>query len=148
MDVKSGFLNGYLEEEFYIEQHEGYVQKRQEDKVYRLKKALYGLKQALRSWNTRIDKHFQKDSFLNSPYDHALYIKRNQNGDVMIVCLYVDDKIFIGNNVYMFTDFKKVMTTEFEMTDIGQISYFIGVEVNRIKNGTFISKKKYAEQIL
>ena len=145
MDVKSAFLNGYLEEEVYIEQPEGYVQAGQEDKVYRLKKALYGLKQAPRAWNTRIDEHFQKDGFVKSPYEHALYTKRNQNGDIMIVCLYVDDMIFTGNNPGMFSEFKKVMTTEFEMTDIGQMSYFLGVKVNQTKNGIFMSQKKYAE---
>ena len=63
MDVKSAFLNGYLEEEVYIEQPPGYVMKNQEDKVYKLKKALYGLKQAPRAWNARIDAYFQKNGF-------------------------------------------------------------------------------------
>ena len=148
MDVKSEILNRYLEKEVYIEQPEGYVQAGQEDKVYRLKKALYGLKQAPRAWNTRIDEHFQKDGFVKSPYEHALYTKRNEDGDIMIVCLYVDDMIFTGNNPGMFSEFKKVMTTQFEMTDIGQMSYFLGVEVNQTKNGIFMSQKKYAEQIL
>ncbi|KAL8135853.1 hypothetical protein AgCh_010456 [Apium graveolens] len=94
MDVKSAFLNGYLEEEVCIEKPPGYVQKGRENKVYRLKKALY------------------------------------------------------GNNPGMFDDFKKVMTNEFEMTDIGQMSYFLGVEVKQNKDGIFMSQKKYAEQIL
>ncbi|KAL8103772.1 hypothetical protein AgCh_028101 [Apium graveolens] len=148
MDVKSAFLNGYLEEEVYIEQPPGYVQKGQEDKVYRLKKALYGLKQAPRAWNTRVDEYFQKNGFVKSPYEHALYTKTNSGGDIMIVCLYVDDMIFTGNNPGMFDDFKKVMTNEFEMTDIGQMSYFLGVEVKQNKDGIFMSQKKYAEQII
>nr|XP_017251133.1 PREDICTED: uncharacterized mitochondrial protein AtMg00810-like [Daucus carota subsp. sativus] len=148
MDVKSAFLNGYLEEEVYIEQPQGYVQKGQEDKVYRLKKALYGLKQAPRAWNTRVDEYFQKNGFVKSPYEHALYTKTNSGGDIMIVCLYVDDMIFTGNNPGMFDDFKKVMTNEFEMTDIGQMSYFLGVEVKQSKDGIFMCQKKYAEQIL
>ncbi|WOG95118.1 hypothetical protein DCAR_0314420 [Daucus carota subsp. sativus] len=148
MDVKSAFLNGYLEEEVYIEQPPGYVQKGKEDKVYRLKKALYGLKQAPRAWNTRVDEYFQKNGFVKSPYEHALYTKTNSGGDIMIVCLYVDDMIFTGNNPGMFDDFKKVMTNEFEMTDIGQMSYFLGVEVKQSKDGIFMCQKKYAEQIL
>ncbi|KAL8087732.1 hypothetical protein AgCh_037766 [Apium graveolens] len=148
MDVKSTFLNGYLEEEVYIEQPPGYVQKGQEDKVYRLKKAFYGLKQAPRAWNTRVDEYFQKNGFVKSPYEHALYTKTNSREDIMIMCLYVDDMIFTGNNPGMFNDFKKVMTNEFEMTYIGQMSYFLGVEVKQNRDGIFMSQKKYAEQIL
>ena len=58
LDVKLAFLNRYLKEEVYVEQHEGYIVKGNEDKVLKLKKALYGLKQAPRAWNSRIDKYF------------------------------------------------------------------------------------------
>ncbi|KAL4284533.1 hypothetical protein GQ457_16G014010 [Hibiscus cannabinus] len=131
MDVKSAFLNGYLEEEVYIEQPPGYIKQGHEDKVYCLKKALYRLKQAPRAWNTRIDEYFQKNGFIKSPYEHTLYTKKNEDGDIMIVCLYVDGMIFTGNNLGMFHDFKKAMTKEFEMTDIGEMSYFLGVEVKQ-----------------
>ncbi|KAL4369158.1 hypothetical protein GQ457_05G011330 [Hibiscus cannabinus] len=148
MDVKSAFLNGYLEEEVYIEQPPRYIKQGQEDKVYRLTKALYGLKQAPRAWNTRIDEYFPENEFIKSPYEHTLYTKKNEDDDIMIVCLYVDDMIFTGNNPGMFHDFKKAMTKEFEMTDIGEMSYFLGVEVKQLKEGIFLSQKKYAEQIL
>lgn len=148
MDMKSEFLNGYLEKEVYIEQPLGYSKQGQQDKVYCLKKALYGLKQASRAWNTRIDEYFQKNGFMKSPNEHALYMKKNEIGDIMIVCLYVDDMIFTGNNPGMFNDFKKAMTKEFEMTDIGEMLYFLGVEVKQMKDGTFVSQTKYAEQIL
>ncbi|KAH9681187.1 hypothetical protein KPL71_026873 [Citrus sinensis] len=95
MDVKSAFLNGFIEEEVYIEQPLGYVVKGHEDKVLRLKKALYGLKQAPRAWNSRIDKYFQEKCFTKCPYEHALYVKEKY-GDILIVCLYVDDLIFTG----------------------------------------------------
>ncbi|KAE8657188.1 Detected protein of unknown function [Hibiscus syriacus] len=87
MDVKLAFFNGYLEEKGYIEQPLGYIKKGHEDKVYRLKKALYGLKQAPRAWNTRIDEYFQRNGFMKSPYEHALYTKKSEDGDIMIVCL-------------------------------------------------------------
>ena len=83
-----------------------------------MKKALYGLKQAPRAWNSRIDKYFQENGFIKCPYEHALYFKI-KDGDVLIICLYVDDLIFTGNNLSMFEDFKKAMVKEFEMTDIG-----------------------------
>ena len=68
--------------------------------------------------------------------------KTNSGGDIMIVCLYVDDMIFTGNNHGMFDDFKKIMTNEFEMTDIGQMAYFLGVEVKQSKDGIFMSQRK------
>ncbi|KAG9450495.1 hypothetical protein H6P81_010460 [Aristolochia fimbriata] len=148
MDVKSAFLNGYLEEEVYVEQPPGYEKKGEEEKLYRLKKALYGLKQAPRAWNMRIDSYFQEHDFRKSPHEHALYTKKNEDGDIMIVCLYVDDMIFTGNNPGMFEDFKNSMTKEFDMTDLGQMAYFLGVEIIQGDEGTFISQKKYASSIL
>ncbi|KAA0031828.1 copia protein [Cucumis melo var. makuwa] len=97
MDVKSAFLNGYLEEEVYLEQPPGYSVKGQDDKVLKLKKALYGLKQAPRMWNSRINKYFLDNGYWRCPYEHSLYIKVNGHGDILVVCLYVDDLIFTGN---------------------------------------------------
>ena len=85
MDVKSAFLNRFLEEEVYIKQPLGYVVKGREDKVLRLKKALYGLKQAPRVWNSKIDKYFQEYDFTKCLYEHALYVKIT-DGDILIVC--------------------------------------------------------------
>ena len=112
MDVKSAFLNGFLEEEVYIKQPLGYVVKGHVDKVLRLKKTLYGLKQAPRTWNSRIDKDFQENNFTKCPYDHALYVKV-MDGDILIVCLYVDDLIFTGSDASLFEEFKRVMIKEF-----------------------------------
>jgi len=94
MDVKSTFLNGYLEEKVYVEQPIGYVIKDQEHKVLKLKIALYDLKQAQRAWNSRINRHFQANRFIKCPYEHALYTKKEKNRDFLLVCLYVDDLIF------------------------------------------------------
>nr|CAD1823479.1 unnamed protein product [Ananas comosus var. bracteatus] len=124
MDVKSTFLNGFLDEEVYIEQPPGFIQKGEEDKVYKLKKALYGLKQAPRAWYTCIDRYFQKRfnfntygvlkhcsfqkaEFRKCPFEHALYIKNNSNGDLLFVSLYVDDLIFTGNNSIMIEELKR-----------------------------------------
>jgi len=105
------------------------------------------LKQAPRAWNARIDAYFQENGFQQSPYEYSLYTKK-KDGDIMIVCLYVDDMIFTGNNPKMFEEFKKNMIKEFEMTDIGEMSYFLGVEVSQSEKGIFISQKKYAKEIL
>jgi len=129
MNVKSTFLNGILKEEVYVEQPMGYVVKGQEDKVLKLKKALYGLKQAPRAWNSRIDKYFQENGFAKCPHEYALYAKVRENGDILLVCIYVDDLIFTGSNSSMFGEFKKAMTREFEMTDIGLMSYYLDIEI-------------------
>ncbi|KAE8667942.1 hypothetical protein F3Y22_tig00112352pilonHSYRG00005 [Hibiscus syriacus] len=147
MDVKSAFLNRVLEEEVYIQQPSGYEVKGHEDKVLVLKKALYGLKQAPRAWNSRIDKYFQENGFNKCPYEHALYIKI-KDGDILIVCLYVDDLIFTGSNPSMFNEFKDVMMKEFEMTDMGLMAYYLGIEVKQQNDGIFISQESYAKEIL
>ncbi|KAH9697084.1 hypothetical protein KPL71_023464 [Citrus sinensis] len=117
MDVKSAFLNGFLEEEVYIEQPLGYVVKGHEDKVLRLKKALYGLKQAPRAWNSRIDKYFQEKGFIKCPYEHALYVKEN-DGDILIVCLQAKEEgIFISQERYV-----KEILKRFKMNDCKPIS--------------------------
>ncbi|KAL0544873.1 hypothetical protein IC582_020003 [Cucumis melo] len=146
MDVKSAFLNGYLEEEVYLEQPPGYSVKGQEDKVLKLKKTLYGLKQAPRMWNSRINKYFLDNGYLRCPYEHSLYIKVNGHGDILVVCLYVDDLIFTGNCASMFEDLKNAMTQEFEMTDIGLMSYYLGIEVKQSEEGIFISQERYTRE--
>ncbi|CAM8956645.1 unnamed protein product [Rhodiola kirilowii] len=148
MDVKSAFLNGVLEEEVYVDQPPGYVQRREEKNVYKLKKALYGLKQALRAWYARIDTYMLENGFQKCPYEHTLYIKMSAEGQLLIVCLYVDDLIFTGSSKEMFIEFREAMTCQFEMIDMGLMSYFLGIEVEQADSGIFISQKKYAKDIL
>ncbi|KAE8735514.1 hypothetical protein F3Y22_tig00000340pilonHSYRG00533 [Hibiscus syriacus] len=147
MDVKSTFLNGVLEEEVYVEQPPRYMKIGEEKKVLKLKKALYGLKQALRTWNTCIDTYFKKNGFTQCPYEHALYVKK-EKGNLLFVALYVDDLIFMGNNEEMIKDFKEAMTREFEMTNLGLMKYFLGLEVRQENIGIFVSQEKYAKEIL
>ncbi|CAL2268742.1 unnamed protein product [Prunus armeniaca] len=123
LDVKSAFLNGELEEEVYVEQPQGYVEKGREDKVYRLRKALYGLKQAPRAWNNKIDQYFQQNGFTRSLNEPSLYLKKEEV-------------------------FKKNMMKEYEMTDLGTMRYFLGIQVQQSDEGIFISQEKYAENLL
>ena len=96
MDVKSTFLNRRLEEEVYVDQPPGYEVKGEKGKVLRLKKALYGLKQAPRAWNQCIDQYLAHEGFVKCPHEHALYVKTFKGGNLLVVCLYVDDLIFIS----------------------------------------------------
>ena len=140
MDVKSAFLNGILKEEVYVEQPPGYEVAGEENKVYRLKRALYGLKQAPRAWYSRIDSYLMSNGFSKSDGEPTLYIKV-ANENVLIVVLYVDDLIFIGNDKALIGEFKEAMKNEFEMTDLGLLKYFIGIEVKQMHDGIFISQE-------
>ncbi|XP_013614679.1 PREDICTED: uncharacterized mitochondrial protein AtMg00810-like [Brassica oleracea var. oleracea] len=104
-------------------------------------------KQVPRAWNTRIDKYFKEKCFIKCLYEHELCIK-TQNNDILIACLYVDDLIFTGNHPIMFEDFKMEMRKEFEMTDIGLMSYYLGIEVKQEENGIFITQEGYAKEVL
>ena len=130
MDVKSTFLNGVLKEEVYVEQPPGYEIEGQEHKVCKLKKALYRLKQAPRAWYSRIDAYLIENGFEKCDGERTLYIKEN-DGKILIVVLYVDDLIFTGNDASLIADFKVVVKNEFEMTDLGFLRYFLGIEVEK-----------------
>jgi len=147
MDVKSTFLNVVLMEEVYVEQPLGYEKKGQEHKVCRLKKALYGLKQAPRAWYSRIDSYLLENGFEKCDGEPTIYIKEKES-KILIVVLYVDDVIFIGNDDYLIENFKSVMKEEFEMIDMGLLRYYLKIEVYQNKNGIFISQEKYVNEVL
>nr|GEW66023.1 putative RNA-directed DNA polymerase [Tanacetum cinerariifolium] len=148
LDVKSAFLHGEIKEEVFVDQPPGYEVKGQQSKVYRLKNALYGLKQAPRAWYSRIEAYFIREGFIKCPYEHTLFIKFGAGGKILIVCLYVDDLIYTGNDKEMFEVFKKSMMTEFDMTDWGKMRYFLGIEVEQRTYGIFIGQRKYAQEML
>ena len=108
LDVKSAFLNGNLEEQVFVEQPLGYIKIENEHKVYRLKKTLYGLKQAPRAWYSRIEAYFLKEGFHKCPYEHTLFIKIEDKEKLLIVCFYVDDLIFTGNDAIMLKEFRNL----------------------------------------
>ena len=147
LDVKSAFLNGLLEEEIYVEQPEGFAVKGHEDDVYLLKKALYGLKQAPRAWYSRIDEHLMKLGFRKSLSETTLYIK-GDDVNFIVVSVYVDNLLVTGSNVELVDKFKEDMKMVFEMTDLGEMTYFLGMEIKQKEEEVFISQKKYAKEIL
>jgi hypothetical protein len=146
MDVKSAFLNGFLEKKVYVDQPPGFEVQEHPAKVYRLKKALYGLKQAPRAWYNIIDTYLIRSGFSRSQNEPTLYTKIDQHGKILIVCLYVDDMIYTRN--LKLTYFKHAMQSEFEMTDLGIMKYFLGIEVHQLAKGIFVCQQKYAADIL
>ena len=147
LDVKSAFLNGILQEEIYVEQPAGFVNQGKEDKVYLLKKALYGLKQAPRAWYGRIDDYLTGSGFQKSLSEATLYVKRF-NDDVLIISLYVDDLLVTGSNTMQVAEFKLNMMQVFEMTDLGLMKFFLGMEIMQNREEIFICQKKYSREIL
>ena len=137
IDVKSVFLSGYLQEEIYVEQLEGFVKEGEKDKVYLLKKALYGLKQALRAWYNRINEHLLDLGFAKSLSESTLYVKHNGVG-IPIISLYVDDLLVTGNHTSLVEKFKLEMMEVFEMTDLGLMTFFLGMEIKQSEHEVFI----------
>ena len=107
MDVKSAFLNGILEEEVYVDQTLRCIVKVHEHKVFKLKKALCDLKHAPWAWYSRIDSYLINNGFNRSNNEPTLYVKIDQQGKMLIVCLYVDDMIYTSN--LMLEEFRTVM---------------------------------------
>lgn len=147
LDVKSAFLNGELHEEVYVSQPKGYVKKGQESKVYRLLKALYGLRQAPRAWYTQLNKCLTRLGFVKYPYEHAVYIKKD-GGNSLIIGVYVDDLLITGTNVQNIISFKEQMSREFDMSDLGKLTYYLGLEVGQCKGYIELKQTAYAKKIL
>ena len=127
MGVKTAFQNGVVEEEVYVEQPQGFETHDRKTHVCRLKKALYGLKQAPRMWYGRIDRFLNSLGFTKSKADSNLYYKVVDEGP-MILLLYVDNMFLIGEEK-LIVDCKRKLAAEFEMKDLGQMHYFLGLEV-------------------
>ena len=147
LDVKSAFLNGEIEEEIYVHQHEGFIKKGKEDYVLRLKKALYGLKQAPRAWNYKLDCILKSMGFIKSIGDQAVYILKNVQ-DQLLVGVYVDDLIITGSNTEGIEGFKTSMKTKFEMTDLGLLNSYLGIEVIQKETEIKMCQSSYALKVL
>lgn len=111
-----------------------------------MKKALYGLKQAPRAWYNRIDEHLQGLGFKKSLSESTLFI-RKRDSDIVIISLYVDDLLVTGNNLEMIEDFKEEMKKVFEMTDLGEMSYFLGCRFIKLKMKCSFAKRSMQERL-
>jgi hypothetical protein len=147
MDVKTAFLNGDLQEEVYVQQAPGFAQPGQEHKVYKLHKALYGLHQAPRAWNQKLDKQLGVLGFIKCPSEHAIYC-RGGGIERLVVGVYVDDLVITGPSSSSIQKFKAEMTKVFKMSDLGLLSYYLGIEVRQEAAGISLFQRSYAEKIL
>ncbi|KAK2364610.1 cysteine-rich RECEPTOR kinase [Trifolium repens] len=147
MDVKSAFLNGYINEEVYVKQPPGFENHEHPDYVFKLKRALYGLKQAPRAWYDRLSKFLIKNGYSRGKVDTTLFIKR-KGKDVLLVQIYVDDIIFGSTNPSLVKSFSSLMQGEFEMSMMGELTYFLGLQIKQLEEGTFIYQTKYCLELL
>lgn len=147
LDVKSAFLNGELLEEVYVTQPEGFVKKGKENKVYRLLKALYGLRQAPRAWYAKLNRSLRELGFEKCPYEHAVYTKR-EGDECLIVAVYVDDLLITGSSVSNINKFKQEMKNKFEMSDLGKLAYYLGIEVDQRNKYIELRQSAYARKLL
>ncbi|KAJ9544346.1 hypothetical protein OSB04_024053 [Centaurea solstitialis] len=147
MDVKSAFLNGVLHEEVYIEQPEGFLDPDFPDHVCILDTALYGLKQAPRAWYETLTNHLLSKGFKRGTIDTTLFLKK-EGDDLLLVQIYVDDIIFGSTNPELCTKFSKIMETEFEMSVMGELNFFLGIQVKQNPDGIFKNQSKYIKDML
>ncbi|GJY60052.1 putative ribonuclease H-like domain-containing protein [Tanacetum coccineum] len=147
MDVKSTFLYGTIEEEVYVCQPPGFEDPQFPDKVYKVEKALYGLPQAPRAWYETLSTYIIENGFRRGTIDKTLFIKKDK-GDILLVQVYVDDIIFGSTKKSICDEFEGLMHKRFQMSSMGELTFFLGLQVQQKKDGIFISQDKYVVEIL
>nr|GEZ57471.1 retrovirus-related Pol polyprotein from transposon TNT 1-94 [Tanacetum cinerariifolium] len=147
MDVKTAFLNGELKEKVYVSQPEGFVDPDQPTHVYRLKKALYGLKQAPRAWYDILSRFLLDNKFSKGAIDPTLFTRKTGK-HILLVQIYVDDIIFASTDPKACDIFSNEMSSKFQMSKMGQMSFFLGLQVSQSLGGIFINQSKFALEIL
>nr|GEV10886.1 retrovirus-related Pol polyprotein from transposon TNT 1-94 [Tanacetum cinerariifolium] len=147
MDVKTAFLNGELREEVYVSQSKGFVDPDHPTHVYRLKKALYGLKQAPRVWYDTLLRFLLDNKFSNGAVNPTLFTQKTGK-HILLVQIYVDDIIFSLTDPKACDIFSNEMSSKFKMSMMGQMSFFLGLQVSQSPRGIFINQSKFALEIL
>lgn len=147
LDVKTAFLNGEINEEVFVKQPEGYVKRGREHLVYKLLKALYGLRQAPRAWYSKLNKCLEGLGFVRCAYEQTVYT-RHVGKEVLIVGVYVDDLLVTGSNTVQIKEFKEQMAKSFDMSDMGKLTYYLGIEVEQGNGYIQLKQTGYAKKIL
>ena len=145
MDVKNAFLNRELSEEVYMQPPLGLFV--DSNKVCHLRCALYGLKQASRAWFAKFSSTIFRLGYTASPYDSTLFLCCTNKGTILLL-LYVDDMIIIGDDLSGIQELKDFLSQQFEMKDLGHLSYFLGLEITHSIDGLYITQAKYASDLL
>jgi histone deacetylase 1/2 len=147
LDVKNAFLHGILQEEVYMSQPPGFEDLNHPHLVYKLHKSLYSLKHAPRAWNDRITQFLPSLGFETTYSDSSLFVK-HAGHEIMVLLLYMDYIIIIGGVSGVIQHVISALTSEFDLTDLGSLHYFLGIQITRTAVGLFLSQTKYVEDLL
>ena len=146
LDVTTAFLNGTLDEEVFMKQPEGFVVNGKENLVCKLKKSIYGLKQSPRCWNVALDSHLKSIGLQQSASDPCLYTA--PEGEMAIVAVYVDDILIATESEKKMRELKKCLSKKFDVKDLGELTSFLGVQVNHDPRGIWIGQPGYTTRVL
>jgi hypothetical protein len=147
MYVKSSFLNGVIQEEVYVRQPPGFKNPMYPDRVYKLFKALYRLKQAPRAWYARLKMFLLEHGYVIGSVDKTLFTLKHGT-DFLLVQIYVDDIIFGGSSHTLVSRFQEMIENEFQMSMMGELTFFLGIQVKQTKEGIFIHQAKYMKDLM
>lgn len=147
VDVNTAFLQGHLDEEVFMCQPPGFQDADRPSHVCRLKKAIYGLKQAPRAWYSELKKYLLSAGFQNSPADTSLFIYRH-NGKFVYLLVYVDDILVTGTDAVLVQRVIDALAAKFSIKDMGNLSYFLGIETIRTSQGLHLMQRKYVTDLL
>lgn len=118
------------------------------NKVCKLQKSLYGLKQSSRTWFERLTRVDKKEGFTQCHSDHTMFVKHSLEGKITLFIVYVDDIVITGDDHNQIDHLKSFLVREFEVKNLGQLKYFLGMEVARTKHGIYMSQRKYTLDLL
>nr|GEU68441.1 putative ribonuclease H-like domain-containing protein [Tanacetum cinerariifolium] len=147
MDVKSAFLYGIIEEEVYVCQPPSFEDPHFPDNVYKVEKALYGLHQAPKAWYETLSTYLLENGFRKGTINKTLFIKKDRD-DIILVHVYANDIIFRSIKKSLCDEFEQMNHKRFQMSSIGKLTFFLGLQVNQKDDGIFISQDKYVTDIL
>jgi hypothetical protein len=147
VDVKSAFLNDVIQEEVYVSQPPSFENPRYPDRVYKLSKALYRLKQTSRAWYARLKTFLLEHGYVMGSVDKTLFTLKHDT-DFLFVQIYVDDIISGDSSHTLMSRFQEMMENEFQMSMIGELTFFLGIQVKQTKEVIFIHQAKYTKDLM
>jgi hypothetical protein len=147
MDVKSSFPNGVIQEKVFVKQPIGFENPKYPNRVYKLLKALYVLKKTLRAWHARLKVFLLEHGYVMGRVDKTLFTLKHDT-DFLLIQIYMDDIIFGDSSHYLVSSFQERMENEFQMSMIGELTFFLGIQVKQMKVGTFVYQAKYTKDLM